>query len=148
MVSFYNILLNLRRGESLLDLNWNWLGWGFLALTAVVAFFLIRTLIQVNRTVRNLETFLDSLEKEITPLVRNLKETSESVNHILAQTQERFNQMEALFQTLKESARIFSVINKVLNGGVTSTLVNLAGLTVGVKAAGRSLFKHKTKGGK
>jgi uncharacterized protein YoxC len=131
-----------------LDLNWNWLGWGFLVLTAAVAFFLIRTLIQVNRTVRNLETFLDSLEKEITPLVRNLKETSESVNHIMTQTQERFNQMEALFQTLKESARIFSVINKVLNGGVTSTLVNLAGLTVGVKAAGQSLFKRKAKGGK
>jgi uncharacterized protein YoxC len=131
-----------------LNWNWNWLGWGFLVLTAAVAFFLIRTLIQVNRTVRNLETFLESLEKEITPMVRNLNETSESVNHILNQTQERFNQMEALFQTLKESARIFSVINKVLNGGVTSTLVNLAGLTVGVKAAGRSLFKHKTKGGK
>jgi uncharacterized protein YoxC len=138
----------LRRGESLLDLNWNWLGWGFLVLTAIVAFFLIRTLTQVNRTVRNLETFLDSLEKEITPLVRNLKETSESVNHIMTQTQERFNQMEALFQTLKESARVFSVINRVLNGGVTSTLVNLAGLTVGVKAAGQSLFKRKAKGGK
>jgi uncharacterized protein YoxC len=130
-----------------LDWNWNWLGWGFLIVAAAVAFFLIRTLIQVKRTIANLETFVNSLEKEITPLVRNLKETSESVNHILTQTQERFNQMEALFQTLKESARIFSVINKVLNGGVTSTLVNLAGFTVGVKAAGRSLFKRKAKGG-
>jgi hypothetical protein len=88
------------------------------------------------------------LEKEVTPLVRNIKETSESVNLILSQAQERFNQLETLFQTLKETARIVSVINRVLSGGVSSTLVNLAGLTVGVKAAGRSLFKRKEKGGK
>lgn len=131
-----------------MDLNWNWLGWGFLIVAVAVAFFLIRALNQVKRTIANLENSIKSLEKEVTPLVKNLKDTSESVNHILAQAQERFNQMEALFQTLKESARIVSVINRVLNGGVTSTLVNLAGLTVGVKAAGRTLFKRKTEGGK
>lgn len=91
---------------------------------------------------------LNSLEKEIIPLVRNLKETSESINHLLNQTQERLNQMEALFLTLKESARIFTVINRVINSGVSSTLVNLAGLAVGVKTAGKTFFKPKGKGGK
>jgi uncharacterized protein YoxC len=135
-------------GKGVIFLDWNWLSWGLLVVAVAVAFFLIRTLIQIKRTIANLEVSLHSLEKEVTPLVRNLKETSESVNQILAQAQERFKQMETLFQTLKESARIFSVINRVLNGGVTSTLVNLAGLTVGVKAAGRKLFKSKDKGGK
>jgi uncharacterized protein YoxC len=131
-----------------LDWNLNWLSWGFLAVAVTVAFFLIRTLNQVKKTIANLEARINSLEKEVTSLLRNLKETSESVNQILSQTRERFNQMETLFQTLKESARIVSVINRVLSGGVTSTLVNLAGLTVGVKAAGRSLFKRKEIGGK
>ena len=129
-------------------MDWNWIGWGFLVVAVVVAFFLIRTLIQVSRTVSNLNTFLNSLEKEITPLVRNLKETSESMNGILAQTRERLNQLEGLFKTLKESTQIFYIINRIMRSGITPTLVNLAGLAVGVKTAGRSLFKRKEKGGK
>ena len=112
-------------------MDWNWISLGFLVVTAAVAFFLIRTLIQVSRTMSNLNTFLNSLEKDITPMVRNLKETSETMNHVLAQTGERLNQLEGLFQTLRESARVFSVINRVMNRGINPTLVNLAGLAVG-----------------
>jgi uncharacterized protein YoxC len=129
-------------------LDWNWIGWGFLAVTALVAFFLIWTLTRVARTVSNLNTFLNSMEKELTPLVRNLKETSESMNAILAQTQERLDQLEGLFKTLKESTHIFNIINRIMRSGITPTLVNLAGLAVGVKTAGRTLFKVKEKGGK
>jgi len=129
-------------------LDWIWIGWGFLFVSVIVAFFLIRTLNQVSRTTRNLDTFLNSLEKEISPLVRNLRETSEGINIILGQSLERLNQLEGLFQTLKESAQIFSMINRIFRGGITPTLVNLAGLAVGLKTAGQSLFKRKEKGGK
>jgi uncharacterized protein YoxC len=129
-------------------LDWNWISLGFLVVTAVVAIFLIRALTQISRTVHNLEAFLNSLEKEITPMVRNLKETSESMNHVLVQTGERLNQLEGLFQTLKESARVFSVINRVMNRGINPTLVNLAGLAVGAKTVGKFLLRRKAKGGK
>jgi uncharacterized protein YoxC len=129
-------------------LDGNWISWGFLVLAAVVAFFLIRTLIQVSRTVSNLNTFLNTLEKEINPLVRNLKETSESLNGILAQARERLNQLEILFQTVKESTAVFSMVNRIMRTGITPTLVNIAGLAVGLKTAGRTLLKSKEKGGK
>lgn len=125
----------------------DWMGWGFLVVTAAVAVFLIRTLTQVSRTVRNLDTLLNNLDKEIIPLVRNLKETSENVNQLLCQAQERLNQIEGLFQTLKESGQIFSLVNRIMRGGVTSGLVNLAGLAVGIKTAGQTFFKRKGKGG-
>lgn len=126
----------------------NWITWGFLVLAALVSIFLIRALIQVSRTVSNLNTFLNSLEKEINPLVRNLKETSESLNGILAQARERLNQLEILFQTVKESTAVFSMINRIMRTGITPTLVNVAGLAVGLKTAGRTLLKGKEKGGK
>lgn len=129
-------------------MDWIWIGWGFLVVAAAVAVFLIRALNQVSRTVRNLGTLVNSLETEITPLVRNLRETSENINGLLVQTQERLNQLEGLFLTLKESAQIFSMINRIFRGGVTPTLVNLAGLAVGIKTAGQSFFKRKEKGGK
>lgn len=124
-----------------------WIGWGFLVIAALVAVFLIRTLIQVSRTVRTAEGLLKSLEAEVTPLVRNLKETSDHLNRLLQQAQERLNQIEALFQTLKESAQTVSTINRILRGGITSTLLNMAGLAVGVKTAGQTLFKSIGKGG-
>ena len=124
-----------------------WIGWGFLVIAALVAVFLIRTLIQVSRTVRTAEGLLKSLEAEVTPLVRNLKETSDHLNRLLQQAQERLNQIEALFQTLKESAQTVSTINRILRGGITSTLLNVAGLAVGVKTAGQTLFKSIGKGG-
>jgi len=124
-----------------------WIGWGFLVIAALVAVFLIHTLIQVSRTVRTAEGLLKSLEAEVTPLVRNLKETSDHLNRLLQQAQERLNQIEALFQTLKESAQTVSTINRILRGGITSTLLNMAGLAVGVKTAGQTLFKSIGKGG-
>ena len=129
-------------------MDWNWIGWRFLIVAVAVAFFLIRTLMKVSRTINNLNIFLNSLEKEITPLVRNLKETSESLNGILAQTQVRLNQLDTLFQTVKESTSVFSMINRIMRTGITPTLVNIAGLAVGLKTAGRSLLKGKEKGGK
>jgi len=119
-----------------------------LVLGTVVTIFLVRALIQLSRMMRNLDTFLNHLEKEVTPLVRNLNETSENVNHLLCQAQERLNQIEGLFLTLKESAQIFSMVNRIMRGGVTSTLVNLAGLAAGVKTAGQTILKGKGKGGK
>jgi predicted PurR-regulated permease PerM len=129
-------------------LDWNWISLGFLLVTAVIAIFLIVALTKVSRTLSNLNTFLNSLEKEITPLVRNLRETSDNMNGILAQTRERVNQLEGLFQTLKESAKIVSVINRILGRGINPALINLAGLAVGAKTAGMFLLKRKQKGGK
>jgi uncharacterized protein YoxC len=124
-----------------------WIGWGFLALAVVLVVFLIRVLNQVSRTVQNLNSLLNNLEKEVIPLVKNLKETSENVNHLLVQAQERLNQIEGLFLTLKESAQIFSLINRIMRGGVASSLINLASLAVGVKAAGSTFLKRKPKEG-
>ncbi len=126
----------------------DWIGWGFLFLGAVVTFFLVWTLILVSRTVRKLNTLLDGLEKEITPMMRSLRETSENFNCCVAQTQEHLKMVEGLFQTLKESAQIFSLVNRIIRGGITPSLTNLAGLAVGLKTAGKILFKRKEKGGK
>lgn len=126
----------------------DWVGYGFLVLAVVVSFFLIWALVRVSRTMGHLGTLINSLEKEMTPLIRELRETSERINCLLTQTQERLNQLEGLFLTLKESTQIFSMINRIMRGGVTPSLMNLAGLAVGLKTAGKTLFKRKEKGGK
>ena len=125
----------------------DWVSWGFLIVATLVAFFLIRVLIQMTKLSKDLEATLKSLEKEIVPLVRNLKEVSDGMNRLTIQVGDRVKQTEPLFKALAESAGIVSTINRVLKGGVASPLINMAGLSAGVLAAGKTFFKHKRKGG-
>jgi uncharacterized protein YoxC len=125
----------------------DWASWGFLIVAVLVAFFLIRVLIQLTRLSKHLEATLKSLEVEIVPLVRNLKEVSDGMNRLTIQVEDKVKQTEPLFKTLAESAGIVSTINRVLKGGVASPLINMAGLSAGVLAAGKTFFRHKKKGG-
>jgi uncharacterized protein YoxC len=125
----------------------DWVSWGFLIVAALVAFFLIRVLVQLTRLSKNLESTLKSLEVEILPLVHNLKEISDGVNRLTVQVEDRVKQTEPLFKAIADSAGVVSTINRVLKGGVASPLLNMAGLSAGVLAAGKTFFKHKKKGG-
>jgi uncharacterized protein YoxC len=124
-----------------------WINWGFLVVVALVALFLIWALIRVIIVLGTTNTLLKSLEAEINPLLRNLRETSENLNRVLRQTQDKISQLDALFMTLKESAQTVGTINRVLRGGVTTTLLNMAGLAAGFKTAGQTFFKSIGKGG-
>jgi uncharacterized protein YoxC len=125
----------------------DWMNWGFLILAALVAFFLIRVLIQVTRLSKDLEITVKSLQVEIIPLVHNLKEITDAFNRLTVQVEDRVKQTEPLFKAIADSAGTVSTINRVLKGGVASPLVNMAGLSAGVLAAGKTFFKHKKKGG-
>jgi len=125
----------------------DWVSWGFLIVAVVVAFFLIRVLIRLTKLSKDLETTLKSLDMEIIPLVRNLKEVSEGINRLTIQVEDRVRQTEPLFKAIAESAGIVTTVNRVLKGGVAAPLINMAGLSAGVVAAGKTFFKHKKKGG-
>jgi uncharacterized protein YoxC len=125
----------------------DWVNWGFLVVAVVVAFFLIRVLIQLTKLSKDLEVTLKSLEGEIIPLVRNLKEVSGGMNRLTIQVEDKVKQTEPLFKAIAESAGIVSTVNRVLKGGVASPLINMASLSAGVLAAGKTFFKHKKKGG-
>jgi len=118
-----------------------------LIVAVVVAFFLIRVLIRLTKLSKDLETTLKSLDMELIPLVRNLKEVSEGINRLTIQVEDRVRKTEPLFKAIAESAGIVSTVNRVLKGGVAAPLINMAGLSAGVVAAGKTFFKHKKKGG-
>jgi len=118
-----------------------------LIVAVVVAFFLIRVLIQLTRLSKDLEGTLKSLEVEILPLVHNLKEVSDGIHRLTIQAEDKVKQTEPLFRAIAESAGIVSTVNRVLKGGVAAPLINMAGLSAGVVAAGKTFFKHKKKGG-
>ena len=124
------------------------MSWGFLIVAVLVAFFLIRVLIQLTRLSKDLETTLKSLEVEIVPLVRNLKEISVGMNRLTIQVEDRVKQTEPLFKAIAESAGIVFTINRVLKGGVASPLILIwPACSAGATAAGKTFFKHKKKGG-
>jgi uncharacterized protein YoxC len=124
------------------------MGWVLVVTAVLLAFFLIRVLIQLTKLTKDVTMLLNKMELELVPLTRNLKETSANVNRITNQVEDRVQQTENLFKALKESAQIVFTINRVLKGGVSSTLINLAGLAAGVKTGSTVLIKNIKKGGK
>ena len=125
-----------------------WMGLVLVAVAVLLAFFLIRVLIQLSKLTRDVDEMLKKMELELIPLVRNFKETSENVNRITVQVQDRVEQTEALFKGLKDMSQVVFTINRILKGGVSSTLLNVAGLAVGVKAGSQALIRNIKKGGK
>ena len=105
-------------------------------------------MIQLTKLTKNIDDLLKKLELEIIPLTHNFKETSENVNRITVQVQERVQQTESLFKALKETSQVVFAVNRVLKGGVSSTLLNLAGLGAGLRAGSQAFFKNRKKGGR
>jgi uncharacterized protein YoxC len=142
---YHNTKKNIGKGGVSLP---EWMGVILVAVAVLLAFFLIRVLIQLNKLTRDVDGLLKKMEQELIPLIHNFKETSENVNRITVQVQDRVQQSEALFKALKDTAQVVFTINRVLKGGVSSTLINMAGLAVGVKAGSKVLMRNIKKGGK
>ncbi|MBI5583785.1 MAG: hypothetical protein HY892_08160, partial [Deltaproteobacteria bacterium] len=53
-----------------------WVALILVAVTVLLAFFLIRVLIQLHKLTRNIDGMLQKMETELIPLIRNFKETS------------------------------------------------------------------------
>lgn len=136
---------NVREGGMTLP---EWMGVVIMVVVVILAFFLIRVLIQLNKLTRDVDGMLKKMEQELIPLVHNFKETSENVNRITLQVQDRVQQTETLFRALKDTAQVVFTINRVLKGGVSTTLLNVAGLAAGVKAGSQVLMRNIKKGGK
>jgi uncharacterized protein YoxC len=124
-----------------------WINWGFLIVVALVAVFLIWALVRLGKVLGTTNTLMKSLEAELNPLLRNLRETSANLNRVIGQAEDKLSQLDALFMTLKESAQTIGTINRVLRSGVSTTLLNMAGLAAGFRTAGQSFFKSFRKGG-
>jgi len=108
-----------------------------------LAFFLIPTILEVKRTVKALNNFIEKTEEELNPSLRSLKETLDNLNKILDDIQTVTDGTRQVGENLKEiSDKISSLIESIhdVKKEGRATIVALkAGIREGVKVLIRNL---------
>ncbi|MCA1766414.1 MAG: DUF948 domain-containing protein [Desulfobulbaceae bacterium] len=111
----------------------------------VLLFFLVPFLIQLKQTARRAEALMEDLERDIPAILssaRNsaaeIQKLTESINHKMAETDE-------IFRRLKYATGTFLMTGKVVRSTLVPALVEIAGVSTGIKAFLHVLHRSKSK---
>lgn len=106
------------------------------ALTLVVmAFCLIPVLLEVRKTAIVLRGFAETLQEEVTPLIKELRDTVADIKVVTSATAANADGVNLLLEELGQAGHNIRMINKVI--GIASTLVSASSTwLLGAKVAG------------
>lgn len=123
-----------------------------LALIAVVAFlvlvgYVVWALKQFCRTLQRMDEMIVNTERELTPLLANLRESSERIRDSVVHLQKGVIRAEGLLEAIGELGDSLHNVNEVLRSGTRQYLNQGMALWSGFQAF-RNYFKrsHEAKG--
>lgn len=117
-----------------------------LLLIAVIAFvvlvgYVVWILIQLRRTLQRVDEVLVNTERELTPLLSNLRESSERIRISSVHLQKGIGRAEGLFEAIGEVGDSVHKVNEFLRSGTSQYLNQGMALWSGVQAF-RNYFKR------
>ena len=125
-----------------------------LALIVVVAAvlvvaFLIPMMVQAKKTARQIDEFITLAQRDVLPMLRELREASERINRASAKVEQGVEQAEGLMQSVGEVGDSIHRANHFLQHDVGRYMGNAAGIWLGIRAASKVLLRemNKDKGG-
>lgn len=117
-----------------------------LVLIAVLAFvvmvgYIVWTLVQLRRTLQRVDEMIVNTERELTPLLANLRESSERIRISTVHLQKGIGRAEGLFEAIGEVGDSIHKVNEFLRTGTSQYLSQGMALWSGFQAF-RSYFKR------
>lgn len=100
---------------------------------AGVAIALVPTLMQLKRTAMKTELFMDTLNRDIGPLLRSLTHTAGSLESLTSSVNEQVDRVEAVIDTVEETGRLLHRTAEIIRKGVIPTVAEIGGLGAGIK---------------
>ena len=123
-----------------------------LALIAVIAFivlvgYVVWAMLQLRRTLQRVDEMIVNTERELTPLLANLRESTERMNNSIVHLEKGFTRAGGLFEAIGEVGDSVHNVNEFLRGGTRQYLNQGMVLWSGFQAF-RNYFKrsHELKG--
>lgn len=89
---------------------------------AVLAAYVIWTLEQLRRTLQRIDEMIINTEREMTPLLSNLRESSEHIRATIVQMQKGVNRAEGLLEAIGEVGDSIHDVNEFLRSGTRKYL--------------------------
>lgn len=122
-----------------------WVLLAVLALVAVVvvSVFLAMLLWQLRTTLRRVDNLIGDARGDLLPLLANLREISERVKIATVELEAGIGRVEVLLEALGEVGESIRTVNDFLRDGASRYVGRALALWLGVKAAGRAIFRQK-----
>jgi uncharacterized protein YoxC len=114
-------------------------------LLLLVVVFLVPALIQLRTTSQRVDEFLREAQRDLLPMLRELREASEHLNRASGKVEEGVNKAAALADSLEDVGESIQSVNSFLRHDVGRYAGNLAGLWLGFRSASKVFVKQLLK---
>jgi uncharacterized protein YoxC len=122
--------------------------WGIIAGAFIVLVtFLIPVILQIKRTAKAAEDFLQTTQASLNPLLKRLQETVEKTNQIAGKLDESISNVQHLTKAVGETGAIIDDINTLIRRISTFISGAMSGFGAGIKTALSVLTQGIIKGG-
>lgn len=111
---------------------------------AVLAVFLIPTIISVRRAADSIATLADQLNSDLKPTIRELNEVLAEMKTVGGGIAERTGDVKKFMTALGETGEQITTINRSVNN-VASVLQQTSAMATGVKVAAGYMFENLLK---
>jgi hypothetical protein len=119
-----------------------------LVLLALCVGFIIPLLMQARKTAKSLEVFLNNTDKELTPLLKDLRDTSERASRLARAAEEDLTKVAPLMASLGDAGKTLHSFTDALNSDVIRTAGKALGFWLGMRSTHKAFYTAKHKTGK
>ncbi len=114
-------------------------------LILLIAIFLVPMLIQVKRTAQQMDDVLSQVQRDLIPMLRELREASEKINKASGHAEDGLAQAGHFLGSLGEVGDSIHGVTHFLQHDLGRYAGNAAGLWLGIRSASKVLLKQMQK---
>jgi len=114
-------------------------------LLLIVVIMLVPMMIQVRNTAQRFDEFIREAQRDLLPMLRELREASERLNRASGKVEEGVGKAAFLADSLEEVGESIHSVNSFLRHDVGRYAGNLAGLWLGFRSASKVFIKQLVK---
>ncbi|MFA5516783.1 MAG: DUF948 domain-containing protein [Desulfuromonadales bacterium] len=108
----------------------------------LIAIFLIPVLLQIKQTVQRVDEFIGVAQRDILPLLREVREMSENLKSITEEAEHDLAKVRPVFDSLEEAGGMLHNITAAMNSGVGQMVGRSLGAFMGMRAARKAFTKE------
>jgi len=118
-----------------------------LVLLGICVGFLVPLLLQMRRTARRAELFMEKAQDDLMPLLKDLRETSERAARLARAAEEDFNQLSPLFRCLGDAGKSLHTLTDALHSDMFRYAGSALGFWLGMRSMKKAFSSESQKCG-
>ncbi|MDA8164162.1 MAG: DUF948 domain-containing protein [Desulfobacteraceae bacterium] len=100
---------------------------------AGVAVALVPALLQLKRTARKTELLMDTLNRDISPLMRSLTLAAGTLENLTSLMNEQVERVDAFLDTVEDTGRVLHRTSEIIRKAIVPAAAEIGGLGAGIR---------------